>query len=263
MKKTSIAAVASLIMLAISGCSAPASTQTGGGSSSSKPAAATAQAVVTPGTTADAIAEGWLAGNAKPSFKDGHSNKTDVVANGPIVATPGGTSVPIALRNNTSTPVTSIEVTGAAMDASGKILGSGQSQGFNPQVVQPGGVALGFVYFDPNTKIPADAKIEFTVASKPLEGSSYFVDLKVDQANASGGSITGKATNASKDKLNGPYSVHVTCFDKGGELLSSVGGFASPSADLDAGQSVTFQVPLYDKPCPTFLLGVSGYGPLG
>jgi hypothetical protein len=33
-----------------------------------------------------------------------------------------------------------------------------------------------------------------------------------------------------------------------------------PDGDLATGQSVTFQVNLYEDPCPGFLVGVSGYG---
>lgn len=84
----------------------------------------------------------------------------------------------------------------------------------------------------------------------------------MDEANAVGTSITGQATNTSKNNLKGPYGVHVTCIDAAGSLLSSQTGYASPDADLAAGQSVIFQVDFYDEPCPTFLVGVSGYGPL-
>lgn len=256
---------AALLLLGISGCAGPAATQTGGGPSSggATPTATTKpSAAAVPGTTEDAVAAGWLAGTATPSIPEVSTGKVDVVVSGPIAPNPGGTLIPFALRNGTGDAISSIDVTGAATDATGKILASGQSQGLSPATVQPGGVALGFVYFDPNTDIPADSKVEFTVASRPLKGEPYFRDLKVEQANAVGDSITGKATNPSKDTLNGPYSVHATCFDEAGALLSSHGGFASPSADLAEGQSVMFQVSLYGKPCPSFLLGVSGYGPL-
>lgn len=79
------------------------------------------------------------------------------------------------------------------MDSSGKILGSGNSLGFSQTTVPAGGVALGFVYFDP--MIPADAKVDFTVSSEPLVGEPFFRDLTVNQANAVGDTITGKATN--------------------------------------------------------------------
>ena len=213
------------------------------------------------GTTADAIAAGWLAGNAEPVFPDGGAGKVDVVASAPIeVNSAGLVTLPVAVRNGTNETITSVDVTGAAMDPTGTILASGRSQGFSPAVVPAGGVSLGYVFFAAD--LPATTKLEFTVASKPLKGEPYFQDLKVDQANAVGTSVTGKATNTSKNQLNGPYGVHVTCFDADGALLGSQTGYASPDADLAAGQSVTFQVDFYNEPCPTFLVGVSGYGPL-
>jgi hypothetical protein len=260
------AVAAALLALAVSGCGA-SSTQTGGGTAvassteSAAPATTPAPAEVKLGTTADAIAAGWLAGNAKPNFPAGGEGKVDVVASAPIkVDMIGSVTLPVAVRNGTNETITSVDVSGAAMDATGKILASGRSQGFSPAVVPAGGVSLGYVYFD--AKLPATAKLEFTVASKPLEGDPYFQDLKVNQANAVGTAVTGKATNTSKNKLNGPYGVHVTCFDAKGSLLGSRTGYASPDADLAAGQSVTFQVDFYNEPCPTFLVGVSGYGPL-
>lgn len=257
-------AAAALLALVVSGCSAPA-TQTGGGTArgsaeSAAPTAKSSPATVKLGTTADSVATGWMAGTAKPSLPAGSEGKVDVVASGPIKADAiGSVTLPVAVRNNTADTITSIEVSGAAMDKSGMIVGSGRSQGLSPASVPPGGVSLGYVYF--GSKVPATADLEFTVASKPLEGKPYFRDLKVNQANAVGAAITGKATNTSEDTLHGPFGVHITCFDQKGALLNSQGGFASPSADLAEGQSVTFQVSLYGKPCPSFLLGVSGYGP--
>lgn len=263
MRSSTIAAA--LLVLAVSGCAGPAATQTGGGTSSgsSRPAATTKSAADVPlGTVGDAVAAGWLAGTATPTFPAGTAGKVDVVASGPVVASPGGTQVPIAVRNGTPDTISSINVTGAVMDPTGKILGSGQSQELNPASVPSGGVALGTIYFNPNTKIPADAKLEFTVASRKLEGKPYLQDLKIDQANAVSDSITGKATNTSGDTVTGPFGVDVTCFDDKGALLSQYVGYASPSAALAEGQSVTFQVPLFGKPCPTFLVGVSGFGHL-
>lgn len=266
MNKRLGAVAAALLALAASGCGASA-TQTGGGTAaasgtqSAAPATTSAAAEVKMGTTEDAIAAGWLAGNAKPVFPSGEAGKVDVVASAPIAVNSAGlVTLPVAVRNGTNETITSVDVSGAAMDETGKILASGRSQGFSPAVVPAGGVSLGFVFF--SAQLPTTAKLEFTVASKPLKGDPYFQDLKVDQANAVGTSITGKATNTSKNNLKGPYAVHVTCFDPAGSLLSSQTGFASPDADLATEQSVTFQVDFYDEPCPTFLVGVSGYGPL-
>lgn len=264
MKKPFALAVGMMLVLGLGGCASPGSTtQTGGGSSTSEASSAASQptaAVVVPGTVQDVVKAGWLAGTAKPTFADGREGRVDVVASGPVDTNAGGTTVPIAIRNNTPDAITSIEVTGAAKDKAGKIVGSGRSQGINPANVPAGGIALGYVYY--SSEIPSTAKIDFTVASKPLEGEPYFQDLKIDEANLVSDAVTGQATNTSDNKLNGPYGVEVTCFDKKGKLLSTFSDFASPDADLEPGQSVTFQAGLYGEPCPSFLVGVSGYGPL-
>lgn len=271
--------VTSALLISVSACSS-GTTQTGGGAStagsSSAPvaeaaetsgAAETTEAVETmeaaeivPMTVADVIAEGLLAGTAEPEFDMGSDGNVDVVATGPINTSVGGTTVAVAIRNNSEDTITSVDVTGAAKDAAGTIIGSGQSQGLKPMNVPPGGIALGYVYYQ--SEIPADTAIDFTVASQPVEGDPYFRDLQMDQANLVGESITGQATNASADTISGPYSVDVYCFNEAGEILNSQRGFASPDADLAAGQSVTFEIPLFGAECPTFLVGASGYGPL-
>lgn len=268
MNKRSGALAVALLALAISGCAEPAASQGRTGTATSSPASAapaTSSAPVTSstpaevklGTTADAVAAGWLAGTPQPTFPAGPNGKVAVVASGPIlVDAVQAVAVPVALRNGSQDTITSIDITGAAMDASGKILGSGNSLEFSPTTVPAGGVALGFVYFE--SVIPADAKIEFTVASKPLKGKPNSRDLTVNQANAVGATITGKATNNHSYTVKGTFSVNVTCFDQTGALLASQVGSASPDADLAPGQSVTFQVQLHGKPCPDFLVGVSG-----
>lgn len=256
------------LALAVAGCAAPAETSSGGtATTSNSPVAATSTVspTTTPtapvevklGTTADIVAAGWLAGVPRPTFTAGPAGKISVVANGPVVARPTKTSiVPIVVRNGTQVPVTNVEVTGAAMDQSGKILGSARSLVFSPTTVPAGGVAFGFLYFDP--MIPEDAQIDFTVVTESAAGRTNAQDLTVDQANAVGDAITGKATNNHAYSVKGSFTVNVTCFDEAGALLTSELGFASPTRDIVPGGSVTYQVDLHGTPCPSFLVGVSG-----
>jgi hypothetical protein len=142
------------------------------------------------------------------------------------------------------------------MDAAGKVIGSARSLVFSPTTVPSGGLAFGFLYFDPI--IPQDAKLAFTVTSESAAGRLNAQDLTVDQANAVGDAITGKATNNHPYSVKGPFTVNVTCFDEAGALLTSELGFASPENTLAPGESATYQVDLHGTPCPSFLVGVSG-----
>ncbi|TQJ40707.1 hypothetical protein FBY33_2784 [Arthrobacter sp. SLBN-112] len=258
----------STLVLALAACSTPEANSTGDRATSSSPSAAvTAAAPSTPaiavpaevklGTVTDIVAAGWLAGIPRPSFPSGPQGKVAVVASGPVTVRPTKTSiVPIVVRNSTQKAVTNVEVTGAAMDATGKILGSAHSLIFSPTTAPSGGVAFGFVYFDP--MIPEDAKIDFTVVSKSAAGGLNAQDLTVEQANVVGDSITGKATNKHAYAVKGSFTVNVTCFDEAGALLTSEIGFASPTASVAPGDSVTCQVDLHGTPCPSSLVGVSG-----
>lgn len=96
-----------------------------------------------------------------------------MVASAPIeVDSAGLVMLPVAVRNGTNESITSVEVSGAPKDETGKILASGRSQGFSPAVVPAGGISLGYVFF--SAKLPTTAKLEFTVASKPLQGIPTF-----------------------------------------------------------------------------------------
>lgn len=256
-----------IAVMAAAGCAAPAEVRSGGGttSSSAGPTTSAASPTVTPpapvevklGTTADIIAAGWLAGVPRPTFDAGPSGKVSVVANGPITARPTKTSiVPIVVRNGTQRAVRNVEVTGAATDSSGRIVGSASSLVFSPTTVPAGGVAFGFLYFDP--MIPEDVRIAFTVSSEQAAGRLNAQDLTVVQANAVGDAITGKATNNHAYSVKGSFTVNVTCFDDAGTLLTSELGFASPTVNVTPGGSVTYQVDLHGSPCPLFLVGVSG-----
>ena len=68
------------------------------------------------------------------------------------------TTVPVVVWNGTKKTVNNIDVSGVAKDGSGTVIGSGDSQGFEPQNVAPGQAAFGYVYF--STVIPAGSDLK-------------------------------------------------------------------------------------------------------
>lgn len=80
----------------------------------------------------------FLAGNAHPQFPAGPAGQVSVVYQAPISPQQNGTVVPIVLDNNSSKAVAHVDISGTAKDATGKIVGSGSSQGTSPSVINPG-----------------------------------------------------------------------------------------------------------------------------
>jgi hypothetical protein len=203
-----------------------------------------------------------LAGNAAPAVPDGAPGKMVVAVVGgfaPGVVTQ--TSVPVIIRNNTSKPVSHVELSAGAKDPNGKIIASGKSQGFHPATLQPGEAALGYVYFG-SSVVPQDATFDFSLqTSAPATSSFAIADLNVTQANPINAHIIGGATNATGKTIEGPFSVGAFCFDANGTLTRQASTFANGPDKLESGASVTFDLSLGSAPCPQFLVGVSGYYP--
>jgi len=222
---------------------------------------------------ADIKASGLLGGNASPDVPAGEPGKVAVVVVGSVPADQSVLySIPIIVRNNTDKAVGRIQVTAAARDASGRrvtgvsrdaqgnLANLGRSQGFEPASVQPGGVALGAVYYRAKSTIPADATFEFTVetaepGADPLHAS---VSLKVTKADLAAGKVVGTATNTTGKPLKGPFTAKVFCFDGAGKLAGAEVDFAKPD-QVDVDGTAPFEVDVSHLPCTRFLVGVSSY----
>jgi hypothetical protein len=200
-----------------------------------------------------------LAGDAHPSLTTGKPGSVDVVYTGAPYGE-GGTTLPVVVWNGTSAPVDDVDVSGSAT-VGGKIVGSGDSQGIEPQNLQPGQLGFGFVYFE--TSIPAGATFNLTATSTPGT-STYYLDAPVTQANYIPGgdngidAVTGSVSNPGPQTMSGPITANVYCFT-GGNLTAVETGFTSSNAAIAPGTSTSYSTDVTD-PCPTFLVGASGFG---
>jgi hypothetical protein len=123
----------------------------------------------------------YLVGNASPSFPAGDPGKVAVVVQAPLTLPipSGGESVPIAIRNNSPVSVSQIAAQDIVRDGGGKIVGTGTDQGFHPAFLQPGQVALGFIYLGIGTTVPAGSAMTIQASGKPTSSSNtYFADCQ-------------------------------------------------------------------------------------
>ena len=255
-----------LILLCVATVTITACGSSSPGSSSPKPSTASGSVG---GSTASSSAapapvaaqSTLLAGNAHPQYPAGTPGQVSVVYHAPIQPQASGTTVPVVFRNNTRAAISHVDITAATKDPSGKIVGSGTSQGTYPSTVQPGQWALSFVYYQSGGGLAANDSLSFSFQTSPATTDSYnTAAIQVTQANRSGTSIAGGVQNTTGHPVQGPISVDVFCLNSAGDPTSEVGGFTSSSSgNLAPGATDTFQVDLIQTPCPSYLVGASGY----
>jgi hypothetical protein len=218
----------------------------------------------TPPTTASTPKVGmissFMTGTAHPTIPPLDKGKVAILVTAPPETSGGSTTVPVMVGNGTSGYISRVEVSGPAVDPTGKVVGSGDSQGFVPVNVAPGEVSFGYAYF--SSTVPAGATFQLKVTYD--EGkSSTDANVQVTQANAgtdpNSPSIVGTVTNSGGPTVKNPIKVEVFCFDTSGALVGESGSFTDGSADLTVGAVASYDVSMYSKACPTFLAGSTGY----
>lgn len=170
-------------------------------------------------------------------------------------------TVPVVIRNMTSSPLTNLEVSGTARDGAGELMGSGSSQGFAPELVNPGEWAFGYVYID-GVKAAKDTDFDFTATGSEPDEFMGSVDVEIVEVALTKGSygnnLTGIVKNPTDKEVSGPVDVSAACFDKSGALISVQTGYAD-SDPLPPGGTSSFSVDLFEEPCEFFAMGSSGY----
>lgn len=258
-----LSTVAALLLVAGCGSSSHVSSSTTSAQApgNSTPAPTTPQS--TTSTTLKSVVptqSSFLAGTAHPHFPAGAAGQVSVVYQAPISPQQNGTLVPIVFDNNTSKAVAHVDFSATAKDPTGKIVGSGDSQGTEPSVIQPGQWALAYIYFESAGDLAANDTMTFNVTTMPADTSPYnTAAIQVTQANLSGTSVTGGVQNTTGQTVTGPISVDLYCFDSAGHPDYVQKGFTSGSGDLAAGANDSFQIGLYGSTCSSYLVGASGF----
>jgi len=174
---------------------------------------------------------------------------------------PASGTVPVVIRNMTTSPLTNLAVSGTARDGAGGLMGSGSSQGFAPELVNPGEWAFGYVFID-GVKAAKDTEFDFTATGNEPDDLLSSVDVEVVEVALTkgnfGDNLTGILKNPTDAEVSGPVDVSVACFDKSGALISTQSGYAD-SDSLPPGGTSSFSVDLFEEPCEFFAVGSSGY----
>jgi hypothetical protein len=212
---------------------------------------------VSPGP-ADAQASAYVEGNASPPLPAGEPGEISVIAVGPRSS--NSSSVDIVVRNNTDKIVRRIAVSAVARAKDGSLFASGGDQGFHPNVVRPGEIALGYVYFGANVELSPDLTFEFEGTAQPADEDRYenIRDLEVVEASlVANKRVVGMLRNPYDKPVTGPIEAVVACFDSKGALLGYYSDFTDKET-ADSGATVPYQVDIRG-PCPVFLVAGSGF----
>jgi hypothetical protein len=191
-----------------------------------------------------------------PDLPNGDPDQIAVVATGNYDRLVG--SLPVIVRNNTGDDVARVAVTAEARDASGGLVAAGESQGLTPNVVEPGELAIGYVYFG-GAHVPEDAEIVLEVTSdESLAEFETIIGLPIAEANGTRRSIVGLVENSYDIRVTGPIDVEAVCFSEAGQLSDGYGAFAAKDA-IAPGDTSPFQIDVFGPPCERSLIGASGF----
>jgi hypothetical protein len=168
--------------------------------------------------------------------------------------------MPVVVRNRSSEAIIRAEVSAAVRDTSGQLLTTGSSQGLNPNLVSPGEIAFGYLYFS-GDDVPSDSQIDFTVQAESATGQfaefESIRDLEIETHRFVNGRIVGEARNI-HDTPSDLLQANVLCFDANGEILDHYSDFTDQRS-VDPGDLLPFSVRLFGD-CPEYLVAVSGHG---
>jgi hypothetical protein len=202
------------------------------------------------------LASPYLQGTLDVQLPPGEPDEVSVIAVGPPQS-----STPVVVRNNTPDAV-EVHLAATARDASGALIGSGEDQGVQPAIVEPGHVGIGYVFLDVEDP-PQGTTVEVTANGEEVADDPGFLPAAIIEHNAAPGEfnpqIVGRARNDNEGPIEGPISVLAMCFDEAGAPLSAPGGFLDVDT-LDPGQEGSFSVEVFDEAgCPRYLVGASGF----
>lgn len=160
-----------------------------------------------------------LGGNAFPLLAPGTTEDVEVVAHGEY----DGNIIPVLIRNNSGDTVYNIEAKVEVRDASGSLIGVGESSSshaLKPGILNPGEYAIGWVFLDAD--VPADAEMTFKALfeTEPDFMSDFSINLHFGEINWLQDKIVGEVVNP-KDTAVRNVWLNALCIGPNGELLSA------------------------------------------
>ena len=193
---------------------------------------------------------GFVTAVDPPDLPAGEPGALSIVAQGPLV---GGSQL-FVLKNNTEGTLNGPGVEAVAMDADGVIIDTGMAV-FGPDVVPPGGLAFGSVYFREDAV--TEANITYSVESDDM-AFSVWTYVKISEVEKVGDTIRGQIVNDTAEPVEGivGIGVEVLCLSDDGTPTGTFTGRAGAET-LPVGAKAAFEVDT-DGGCNRYLIAARG-----
>lgn len=194
--------------------------------------------------------------NQLPLLEPGNIGELSIVAIGVFDVGSTSTTIPVVVRNNTDEAVRRVEISAVASNTDGKMIAVGGGDGFRPNLVAPGELSMGYIYFS-DVLLPKDASIEYEATSKQVDGFENIRDLIFKDHDTVDNRIVGLLTNPYDVEVTGPIGIDVYCFDSRSSLVAHFNDYADKDS-VGAVGTIPFQVSV-EQPCDFYLMSASGY----
>lgn len=163
-------------------------------------------------------------------------------------------TVNVVVRNNTSSPVQSVDVTAIVRDPNGGLLEGSEEMNVKPFVLEPGAWGVGTM----EIKNLGDARVgtlTFNVNYNDGDGCSFFCPTYADisEITQSSDSIRGLLTAPERMDTIFGVGVYVYCFNDQGDYLGYHVDFTADET-LEAGEQTVFVVDVPKSSCPNYAI---------
>jgi len=220
-----------------------------------KPPTPMAELTIADVVPADARASAFVSGNASPELPAGELGGVAIIALGQFA---GKSSVRFVARNNTTEAIGRIEVSAVACTADGSMFAVGEGNAYDPNVIGPGEIVFGHVYFGA-AELLSDVTIEFDVSYELVKEGRFenIRDLEILEFELIENRIVGMLQNPHDEAITFPIGVQVHCFDEQGSVLSTYQDY-TPKDEMEPKGTIPYQVDLRGE-CPTYLITARGF----
>ncbi len=192
-----------------------------------------------------------VAGNAFHLLKPGTPDELSLIAHGPIT---GATEVPVIVRNNTGQVQAALTVGAEARSADGRLVGAAASSTLNPPIVEPGGLSMGSLYFNP--PLPEGATVTFYPEGDAnvgiyLDVYKRYSGMELTEFSALPGRLLGTVRSTGGAPVTS-IILYITCFDASGTPIAIVPTIPVRQ-NLGPGESSAFETRT-QAPCDSYLV---------
>lgn len=156
--------------------------------------------------------------------------------------------------------MTRLTVAGKAIDSSGSVVAVAAASTLRPNVVAPGGIAIGNVFFGMD-KLPTAVSFDLAASGKTSDAETSkdrISDFTIESAQLRAGKLIGQMKNPTTHELK-PITTSMICFGEDGKLAGYFQASSFSDKVVPPHGETTFEVPFgLAVDCSHFLIATTG-----